>query len=215
MSDDFSILLRLTNPCFSRRGYDFLWEDLNFEIVMIDYGLQEPAEQDVGKLRARKLHVEDAHWRKGFSLLEAFDNDTMDIAQYYDVIFKKNGDLRERFSDERYDIGGGMLPGDFHILETISIDERFKGHDIAREATAVYLESFARGDDAVFFKAFPLQYDAKTEAGDLHRSFVGSFNACQSRLCKYYERIGFSRVGTTPYFFFAAGTFLDRMNEDE
>ena len=138
----------------------------------------------------------------------AFDYYSAETAECYDVLFDDDGNLRKKFWDSCHGQYGNLTT-DFHFLERIEIDAKYKGNGHVGVATRIYLENFANKDDVVYFKAFPLQYEAKI-CDDKHykRSFNGTFKTCQIKLCNYYETLGFRRIKQSPHFFFVVDAFL-------
>lgn len=191
---------------FGTLGEDEPWVRSRFQIVA--YDLEMEKRLNVGGMRVYKLNY-DAMARNKISLCRAFDDLSMESSECYGVLFDKNGDLKKRFWDERYGLEG-WFSRDFHFLSRIEIDERYKGCGIAGQATRIYLENFANGDDVAYLKAFPLQHEEVCEKKPYTRMFSGSLKECQSKLCCYYEKLGFRRIGKTEHFFFVVDDFLSR-----
>ena len=137
----------------------------------------------------------------------AFDDFSMEASECYDVLFTKKGDLRKAFWDQYYGLEE-FFARDFHFLERIEVNENFKGNDIAGIATRIYLENFANADDVAYLKAFPLQHESQFNDKPYNREFKGDLKSSQSKLCRYYEHLGYRRIGKTEHFFFVVDQFL-------
>lgn len=167
----------------------------------------------VGHMKVSKLNVGTVE-RDQVSLFEAFDQHSIETSECYDEVFDEKGNVRAKFQDERYGLGNWLI-NDFHFLESISIDERYRGRGLVGKATAIYLENFANSSDVVYFKGIPLQFDASGKSEPLSQKFKGSLKTCQSKLCRYYESQGFRRIGKTEHFFFVVDDFLSKRAEME
>ena len=200
------VRLELMNPFFGV-FVDETWTSLKFRILLdVEEGWSDSDYEEIGKMEALKFNRGVAE-REGLSLFTAFDDFRMETAECYDVVFDKNGNIRKKFQDPYYGVDDYLLE-DFHILFSIELDERYKGQGLVGHVTRIYLENFANSNDLVYLKAFPLQFDAARKGHPLARKFSGAFATCQSRLCKYYESLGFRRIGKTNHFFFVADHFL-------
>ncbi len=208
-SDDFypsDVSLVLTNPSFGIRQEE-AWASFQFRVMLhVGEGWADSDYAEIGKMEALKFNRGVAE-RSHSSLFSAFDEYMTETLECYDVVFDENGNIRKEFQDPYYGVEDDLFE-DFHILFRVELDERYKGHGLVAHVTRIYLENFANANDLVYVKAFPLQFEARREPRPLARSFAGSFAACRSRLCKYYERIGFRRIGKTNHFFFVADHFL-------
>lgn len=180
------------------------WHEYRFSIMLSN---GDGESEKAGHLCVSKLNWGAAH-RNHISLFDAFDVHSMETAHCYDVVFDEKGGIRKAFQDECYDLMEWLV-NDFHFLESITVDERFRGRRLAARAMAAYLENFANSSDVVYLKAFPLQYDTSGKIEPITREFKGDFKTCQEKLCKYYARVGFRRIGKTEHFFFVADDFLD------
>lgn len=182
------------------------WTRYEFAILV---GKDGGREQVAGHLEASKLSLGEVY-RQRMPLWMAFDDYSSAAWNCYAAVFTNKGDIRKAFWDSQYDQEDFLL-SDFHHLERIEIEEKFKGHGLAGIATQIYLENFASGKDVAYLKAFPLQCEARDEP--YGRAFGGSEKECQQKLCGYYERLGFRRIGRSPHFFFVVDQFLDRRKE--
>lgn len=181
------------------------WLRNEFRICADD---ENEVRHEVGSMKVYKLNYSEMS-RRGVPLWMAFDDLSMETSQCYDVVFTKKGDLRRAFWHEYYGLEE-YFARDFHFLDRIEINEEFKGYGIAGKATQIYLENFANGEDAVYFKAFPLQYEGQFHDKPYGRKFDGGFKTAQSKLCSYYESQGFRRIGKTEHFFFVVDDFMSK-----
>ena len=182
------------------------WIVFNFRIVLLnDSGT---GEKELGTLTALKLNCGVAY-RRRMSMFEAFDDFSSETALCYEAVFDLKGRFRTGFGDDENEMFD-YLNNDFHILSRIEIDERFKGQGLAGVATRIYLENFANADDVVYLKAFPLQFEAQFADKPYSRSFKESEKRCFEKLCKYYQKLGFRRVGKSNHFLFKVDDFLSR-----
>lgn len=203
--NDCYVELELTNPCVSLLSEkDAPWIRRHFKIFA---SIGEKREK-VGNMSVMKLSIGEVYRRRS-PLWMVFDDVSAEASACYEVVFNKKGEIRRPFQDERYNLREDLF-NDFHFLERIEISEQFKGHGIAGVATRIYLENFANGDDVAYLKAFPLQFESRCEDKPYERLFEGDGRACFAKLCKYYEKIGFRRIGRTNHFFFVVDDFLEK-----
>ena len=198
--------IELIGPSFGQLVHtDEPWVRHEFKIVVpVDVMRDESVE--AGRMTIYKLNYSVMSiW--GLSLWTAFDDFSDETARCYDVVFDEKEEIRKPFWHEYYG-QEGYLCNDFHFLSRIEIDEEFKGHDLAGIATRIYFENFANGNDVAYLKAFPLQHEATNDDKPYKRTFKGSEKACFEKLSKYYEKLGFRRIGKTNHFFFVVDDFL-------
>ena len=182
------------------------WTAFNFRIVLLnDLGV---GEKELGTMTALKFNC-GAVYRWGMSMFEAFDDYSIETAKCYETVFDLKGRIRPKFRDEENEIFD-YLNNDFHILSRIEIGEHFKGQGLAGVATRIYLENFANADDVAYLKAFPLQFEAQFADKPYGRSFEGGEKRSFDKLCKYYQTLGFRRVGKSNHFLFKVDDFLSK-----
>lgn len=204
MINDYNIRLVL-----GRNSFGFLsqeddpWVRYSFDILMDE---EDGPGQIVGNMQVSKLNIGEVY-RRRVSLWEVFDDYSAETSECYRVVFDKKGCLRRPFRCSEYG-QESYLTNDFHFLDRIEIDESVKGQGVAGVVTQIYLENFANGSDVAYLKAFPLQFEETTKP--YRRQFDGTHEECRERLCKYYEKSGFRRIGKTEYFFFVVDHFLSQ-----
>ena len=181
------------------------WGRYTFRICAYD---ESHVRHEAGKMEVSKLSYGEVE-RRGMSLGMIFDDFSMETSQCYDVVFTKKGDLRKAFWHQYYGLEE-YFARDFHFLNRIEIKEEFKGRGIAGIATQIYFEHFANGNDVAYLKAFPLQHESQFYDKPYSREFSGDFKTDFSKLCKYYERLGFRRIDKTEHFFFVVDDFLSK-----
>ncbi len=181
------------------------WIRYSFDILLNE---EDGPGQIVGSMQASKLSYGEMS-RREVSLEMAFADFSMESAECYQVLFTTKGDLRKAFWDPSYGLEE-YFARDFHLLERIEINENVKGNGIAGIATQIYLENFANCEDVAYLKAFPLQHESQFNDKPYNRKFNGDFKMNQAKLCKYYERLGFRRIGKTEHFFFVVDHFLSQ-----
>ena len=205
MISPHDVRLVATNPSYSvLSDFDSDWITHTFNILLYVEGDKEVV---AGRLLVYKLNVGNVI-RQNRSLFDAFDCFSQEAYDCYVKVFDDNEEVRKAFQDERcglYDI----LTDDFHLLSMIEIDEAFKGNSLAGIAIQIYLENFANGSDVAYFKAFPLQHGV-ANGESYKRTFRGGLKTCEAKLCEYYQRLGFRRIGKTSDFFFVVDDFLDK-----
>lgn len=199
-------------------GFEFdgsVWREHDFDIID---GGDNP--DMIGKAKTICLNLErmaDA----GLGIEEAFDSINQEIADYYEAIFTRSGKIRKNFLSNGVDELAIDISGAFHIFEILHIENAFKGHELAKEVTKIYLQNFARNTDLVFLQAFPLQHSKNestvTRTTRVYRRDFGqnTAKADQMKLADYYERIGFPRIGKTEFFFGTAEHFIYCMRTAE
>ena len=202
------ISLQLVDPHYSRICCGDYWTDFSFEIMLdCRRDLSDCVFTKVGELQVLRLNYVYAYNQEP-NLFEMFDGDYRETSDCYAAIFDNKERIRKPFRDEgRWNLDEFLMT-DLHVLNRIQIDEAFKGNGIAGEASRIYLERFANGNDAYYLKAFPLQFEWHKGEKKYPRAFKGSFRTCQANLCKYYEQLGFRRIGRTPHFFGSVDDFL-------
>jgi hypothetical protein len=184
------------------------WKEYNFDILL------SSEEYDpsivVGKMKVYKLNVGEV-LRKKVSMFDAFDCFLQETYDCYSVVFDEEDNIKKAFGDEYYDQMENLF-NDFHLLSYLEIDERFKGNELTAIAVQIYLEYFANAEDVMYFKGFPLQF---SDSKDLFykRNFKGEFKECEKKLCSYYQKLGFRRIGKSPNFFFVVDNFLKKRME--
>ena len=181
------------------------WVRHDFRICVYD---ENDVCHEAGRMKVSKLGYGEMS-RRRLSLFMAFDDFSDETLQCYEVLFTKDGDLRKAFWHEYYGLEQ-YFARDFHFLHRIEIKEEFKGNGLAGLATQIYLENFASFEDVAYLKAFPLQHEGQFDDQPYSRKFNGSFRVNQAKLCKYYERQGFRRIGKTEHFFFVVDDFLTK-----
>lgn len=197
--EDLYPYLKLKDNLFPVRCRDALTHfDFN---IYIDVGGED---KKIGELQVIRLNT-DASARSGYSMFETFDSDGCDAASYYDDIFTLEGAIRPELCSETV---SEDLWDNLQILHRIEIDKEYRGHGLTEKITKAYLETFGSDADVVFVKAFPLQYD-NSDTPNAKYGIEGSQEECFERLCRYYQRIGFKRVGTTNKFLFTANEFFN------
>ena len=182
------------------------WIRYSFDILLDE---EDGPGQIVGSMQVSKLNIGEVY-RRHIPLWEVFDDYSAETAECYCVVFDKRGKLRKHFRCSEYG-QEDYLTNDFHFLNRIEIDESFKGEGLVGIATQIYLENFANGSDVAYMKAFPLQFEAN--AKPYKRQFFGAYKECLAKLCKYYEKLGFRRIGKTEHFFFVVDHFLSQRME--
>lgn len=205
MISSYDVSLVATNPSFRPlSSFDSDWIKHEFNVMV---RVDDEKEVVAGQLLVYKLNVGNVI-RQNRSLFDAFDCFSQEAYDCYVKVFDDNEDVRKAFQDERcglYDV----LTDDFHLLSVIEIDEAFKGNGLAGIAIQIYLENFANGSDVAYFKAFPLQHGV-ANGESYKRTFRGGLKTCEAKLCEYYQRLGFRRIGKTSDFFFVVDDFLDK-----
>jgi len=207
------VVLKLDDTDFSRIEGD-CWTRFSFRIIQWSDSPQMFSDENLlklGQLEVLRLNSAIA-LKSGESLFDIFSSMFSETLECYEAIFDSNAHLRKPFRDEdSFNVSEDLIT-DLHILNRITIEEQFKGHGITGEASSIYLERFASRYDAYFVKAFPLQFegDQNSPRDDYPRLFKGSFKSCQNKLSKYYERLGFRRIGKSPYFFGTVEDFFLR-----
>jgi hypothetical protein len=179
------------------------WIRYSFDILL---GEEDGPGRVVGSMQASKLSYGEVS-RRRLPLGLAFDDFSMEASECYDVLFTKKGNLRKSFWHEEYALEE-YFARDFHLLERIEVNENFKSNGISGIATRIYLENFANSDDVAYLKAYPLQHESRFGDKPYNREFRGDFKASQAKLCRYYEHLGFRRIGKTEHFFFVVDHFL-------
>ena len=206
MISDYSIRLVSGRNSFGLLSIeDDPWIRYSFDVLLDE---EDSPGQIVGSMQASKLSYGEMS-RRRLPLWMAFDDFSMEASACYDVLFTKKGKLRKAFWHQYYGLEE-YFARDFHFLERIEVNEKFKGNGIAGIATRIYLENFASYDDVAYLKAFPLQHESRFDDKPYNREFKGDFKASQAKLCKYYERLGFRRIGETEHFFFVVDHYLSQ-----
>lgn len=211
--DRSRVVLKLEDTDFSRIEGDY-WTRFSFRIMQWSDSPQVFSDENLlklGQLEILRLNSAIALQSRE-SLFDIFNSMFSQTIDCYEAIFDKKEHLRKPFRDESSFGLFEDLTTDLHILDRITIDERFKGHGITGEASRIYLERFAGGYDAYYIKAYPLQFEGNEThpQDDYPRKFNGTFRACQEKLCKYYQELGFRRIGKSPYFFGTVEDFFLR-----
>jgi hypothetical protein len=205
MISSYDVSLVATNPSFRPlSSFDSDWIKHEFNVMV---RVDDEKEVVAGQLLVYKLNVGNVI-RQNRSLFDAFDCFSQEAYDCYVKVFDDNEEVRKAFQDERcglYDV----LTDDFHLLSMIEIDEAFKGNGLAGIAIQIYLENFANGSDVAYFKAFPLQHGV-ANGESYKRTFRGGLKTCEAKLCEYYQRLGFRRIGKTSDFFFVVDDFLEK-----
>jgi hypothetical protein len=205
MMSSYDVSLVATNLSFRPLSkFDSDWIKHEFNILVCKDNEKEVV---AGRLLVYKLNVGNVI-RQNCSLFDAFDCFSQEAYDCYVKVFDDKEEVRKAFQDERcglYDV----LTDDFHLLSMIEIDEAFKGNSLAGIAIQIYLENFANGSDVAYFKAFPLQHGV-ANGESYKRTFRGGLKTCEVKLCEYYQRLGFRRIGKTSDFFFVVDDFLDK-----
>ena len=210
MSDEFEydeftqVILKLDDPEFMC-GPGHFWTEYQFSVYLQD---GEERQQKIGMMRAHRFNMGRA-LRSDMPIFQLFDEYSSFAEEAYQYVFDDAG----VYYDEIVGDEDGMVDysANFHILERIDLDPKFKGRSLAAEVTRVYLEEFANEIDVVYVKGYPLQFEA---GGGTTRKFDGTLKQCQTRLCKYYEKMGMKRIGKTEHFAFTAGHFLAQQETD-
>ena len=206
MINDYDIRLVLERNSFGLLSQeDDPWVRYSFDILL--NGADSPG-QIVGSMQVSKLNYGEMS-RRRLPLWMAFDDFLEEASECYKVLFTKKGNLRKAFWHPYYGLEE-YFDRDFHFLERIEINESFKGQDIAGIATQIYLENFANSEDVAYLKAFPLQHESRFNDKPYCRELNGDLKANQTKLCQYYERLGFRRIGKTEHFFFVVDQFLSQ-----
>ena len=192
-------------------GVSAIWKIRDFDIT--DCGGTAENIDMVGEVEMSCLNLE-MMFDNGITIQDAFeDSPTINIAEYYDEIFTKNGEIRKSFRKNGVDELGLSTAGALHILQLVFIDSKYSGFNLVANVTKIYLENFARNTDLVFLQAFPLQHSEDTDlvkkATKIYRhDFTANSKETDiKRLADHYERIGFPRIGKTAHFFGTAESF--------
>ena len=204
MINDYDIRLLLVRNSFGLLSQDEdPWIRYSFDILLDE---EDCHGKIVGCMQVSKLNIGEVY-RRRVPFWEVFDDYSAETSECYCAVFDKNGCLRKPFRCSEYG-QENYLTNDFHFLGRIEIDENAKGQGVAGVATQIYFENFANGNDVAYLKAFPLQFESTTKS--YKRQFDGMYEECRTRLCKYYEKLGFRRIGKTEHFFFVVDQFLSQ-----
>jgi hypothetical protein len=178
--------------------------DINADIVGV---LMHPAEHHlVKKIPLGRLHLIRVH----------VSNACNDHVWLYDVFDERQEtwDVSEVLFDGSFDEFGSsvgkMFPdsspwNDILIINRVGISQKTRAHNLGANAIHQAVRDFGGGCSIVILKAFPLQFenDASTKPywGELNlAAFSQNQKEATKRLAAYYKRMGFRKIGKTPYY---------------
>ena len=204
MNEYTQVILRLDDPDFLLVPGAY-WTEYSFGVYLQD---EEERQVKIGMMRAHRLNMCRVR-REETDLFEAFDQYASFAVECYPVVFDKKGEFKKAVLNSSEDFMGDEF-SNFHILERIDLDPKYKGRGIAAEVTRIYLEEFANDTDVIYVKGYPLQFEAGVGT---ERKFKGTLKKCQEKLCRYYETMGMVRLGKSDHFVFTARHFLWQFSE--
>ena len=208
------LALRLKHPSEYEYFYDSddnYWTRYKFDIVLVDHELNSAKDVVIGTLEARRFHDSKASIDEICSHC-AFDMSDMDVDQYTEMIWDhETHDLSPKFAKA---IDSECVFGDIFLLMSIDIKPEYRGHDLGNAATWLFYRNFCTSYDVLVLLAFPLQFGMQQEEQEKCKpgEFDGSQRICTQKLLKYYEKLGFKRIGRSNFMIFNCESIMQKPN---
>lgn len=173
------------------RGKITCWRDTNGE------GAEIPG----GKITAYRIHAGQA-LEDGQNL--AYECDAFDVAthEYCQAFYGADGGFRESVLDQFPD--AFVAGADLLALHVIRVQPEFRGRGVGLRASRRAIDLLAGGCGIVAMKPFPQQFEGVGEGAANADEFYAGLSTDRPeawrRLESYWTRIGFVRLGDSPYF---------------
>ena len=200
-SDNFIVLSWSNESCVldSEEPTDFIYETTSDLYNISDY----EERVFVGKFRLYYVDVERAI-NEEMPIFDIFDT-YCHTAGYFDPIFGSNS---PEFSDRllkllNYDV----LYRNILILDRLEILPKYRGNGLGLNIMRHMMNRFGPGTGVVTLKPFPLQFEPESTRiedekwyNDLGLSQLPKDErVATKKLFNYYSRLGFLRIGLTPF----------------
>lgn len=161
----------------------------------------EPEETHAGRMIAYRIFSGRA-MNDGVSLFDECDAYEQVTLDYYRLLFDDDGEFLPAVDRMFPDTFGR----DVLILDLIEIAPEHRGRRVGLLAARRLMNVFEPDDGLVVCKPFPLQFDSMQRRSPVERASLGleGFSCTEAqayrRLREYWSRLGFRRLGRSPYF---------------
>jgi GNAT superfamily N-acetyltransferase len=156
----------------------------------------------------------DRALNQGVHAFDVFDAYAL-TAEYYEHLYGENApDFSDRVMKLVHDEvwGSNVL-----ILDRVELLPQYRGRGLGLDVKRHMMKRFGAGAALVALKAFPLQLEVTPSSTDEKRwranlglgQFIQSGTAGTKKLVEYYGRVGFQRIGRTPYMVRTATTAVE------
>lgn len=160
-----------------------------------------PAAVQVGKARAIRVFADRAE-QLGERLLDVCDAHSQTAIDYYAALFDQHGDYRPEIERLFPDVVGS----DFLVLDLIELEPDHRGRQVGLRTARRLMDLFGGGCGIVACNPSPLQHSHSwTEDRELRARlaldrFTSTEAVARRKLRSYWGRLGFRRIGRSPYF---------------
>jgi hypothetical protein len=171
---------------------DFISEYLGFVRCEDDAG----AVRRVGKVRAWRIHAGLAE-RYGESLFDVCDAHSQEMHDIHTLLYEPNGyGFKESFVDAL-----DAMDSDCLVLDYVVLNPKWRGLKVGLLAARKAIDLLAGGCGLVVCDIAPLRHEAHQFVG-VPASWIPSQDKREAtrKLRRYFGRLGFRRLGKTPYF---------------
>jgi hypothetical protein len=153
----------------------------------------------VGKVRAWRIHA-DLAARYGESLFDVCDAHSQEMHEIHTLLYEPNGYGFQEFFVDNLD----AMDSDCLVLDYVVLNPKWRGLKVGLLAARKAIDLLAGGCGLVVCDIAPLRRDAHQWVG-VPASWIPAQKTSQARreatrkLRRYYGRLGFRRLGKTPY----------------
>ncbi|MGH8565608.1 MAG: hypothetical protein ACREXW_16550 [Gammaproteobacteria bacterium] len=142
---------------------------------------------------------------EGTHIFDVLDAHSSHLVEYFEPIFGTNApDFSNRLMRLlKHDLVGSNLL----VLDRLEVLPQYRGQQVGLDVMRHMLRRFSAGAGAVAIKPFPLQFEVSPPGDDemkwreelqLER-LPKDKRLATSKLCDYYKKLGFIRLGRTPF----------------
>lgn len=169
-----------------------------------------------GKFRAYYIDIVSAINDGTVSVFDVFDSRSCTL-DYYSVIYE----------NESFDINEKLLKaldcdpffGNVLIIDRLEILPAFRAHNLGLVTMRRLMQRFGAGASIAAIKPFPLQFEANKDIDDEWSqqlklpAFDKNNRSATARLKKYYRKLGFVPLPSTPFMFLELERTLVSVND--
>ncbi len=114
--------------------------------------------------------------------------------EYYSLLYEE-GFIKDEISEQM----GDILNNNLFLIQKVEVKSKYRGNKYGQAAVIRLIQQFAHGVGLVVLKPFPLQYEnsryESLSKASKFKSFVKDEKQAFSKIRKYWEGIGFQKIG--------------------
>jgi hypothetical protein len=190
--------------------HDYVLE-IDSDLVYVD---DRDESTTIGTLEAKLVHVKRA-LDAGERLVDIFEH-TYELCDIYSALFDSGTQTLREAIDRFFN---GVTLTNLLILSRMQIEPEHRGRMLGLVAVCRMLDVLGSGSGLAVCQPYPLQFSTCSKNDAAWRDylavdeFVRDLDVATAKLRKYWERLGFRRIPTTPFFALSFEQMRPTLNE--